>query len=77
MNFFIIPIHHNHHRPSIRYIKNFGNQKMLILDSFFEIKKIFSGRVISEKDTQNESSMWFFYGVGLSILKFKFRSYTV
>ena len=75
--FFIIPIHDNHHRPSIRYIKNFGNKKMLILDGVFGIKKIFAGRVISEKETQNGSSMWFFYGGGLSSLKLKFHSYTV
>ena len=60
--FFIIPIHHNHHRPSIGYIMNFGNQKMLVLDCVFEIKKIVSGRVINEKETQNGSSMWYFRG---------------
>ena len=54
---FFIPINDSHHRPSIRYIKNFGNKKMLILDGVFEIKKIFSERVISEKETQNGSSI--------------------
>lgn len=70
-NFFIIPIHHNHYRPSIGYIMNFGIQKMFVLDCVFEIKNIVSGRVINEKETQNGSSMWYFYGGGFVKLEIK------
>ena len=73
--FFIIPIHHNHHRPSIGYIMNFGNQKMLVLDCVFEIKKIVSGLLMRKRlkmGIQCGTS-----GGGLSSLKLKFLSYTV